>query len=121
MILALLAETALSMARYCAAKKFRNVDVRSGRKATSYVASTKTVALELSHLTLTSFRHESKLYDSVLSNWTPLTAAIFSDIHEHEASEWGHRRSRLPVDHHYRPLYGTYEKWVHVMKQRMLA
>lgn len=92
MILALLAEAALSMARYCAGKKFRNVDARSGRKATSYVASTKTVALELGHLTLTSFRHESKRYDSVLSNWTPLTEAIFSDIHEHEAPEWGHKK-----------------------------
>ena len=97
MVLALLAEAALSMARYCAGKRYRNVDARSGKKAASYVASTKTVALELTHLTLTSFRHGKGPYDAVLSNWTPLTEAIFSDIHDHESPDWGLRKVPAPA------------------------
>ncbi len=95
MVLALLGEAVLSMARYCSKKRFRNVDKRSGKKQLSYVASTRTLALELRHLTLTRFCHIGKRFDAVLSNWTPLTEAVFADIHEHESPEWGSKKVPL--------------------------
>lgn len=95
MVLALLGEAVLSMARYCSNKRIRNIDRRSGKKRLSYVASTRTLASELRHLTLTRFCHIGKRFDAVLSNWTPLTKAVFADIHEHEGPEWGSKKVPL--------------------------
>lgn len=91
MILALLTEAVLAMARYCVGKRYRGIDRRSGSKKESYLPSTKRMAWELAHLTLTRFRNMKGMADANLSNWTDLTKAIFEDIHMHESPEWGSR------------------------------
>lgn len=95
MVLALLAEAAVSMARYCLGKHHRPVDPRSGRRQEAHTPSTATMARELSHLTLTRYRGSEGPWDSQLSNWTPLCEAVFEDIHLHEAPEWGD--SKVPL------------------------
>jgi transposase len=92
MILALLSEAVLAMARYCAGKSYRHVDARSGKKKESYLPSTGMMVRELGHLTLTRFRNRKGHTDANLSNWTDLTTVIFSDIHSHESPEWGSRK-----------------------------
>lgn len=92
MVVALLAEAAMSMARYCLSKTYKRVDLRSGRKQKSYVPSTKTMKMELGHLTLTRFRNEKNVLDGNLSNWTPLTIGVFGDIRAHESPDWGSKK-----------------------------
>ena len=89
MVLALLSEAVLAMARYCVGKRYRHVDRRSGSRRESYLPSTRMMVRELGHLTLTRFRDGKGRADANLSNWTELTEAIFSDIHLHESPEWG--------------------------------
>ena len=89
MVLAILAEAALSMARYCLGKRYRPIDGRSGRRREAHVPSTATMVVDLAHLTLTRSRTGRGHWDSNLSNWTPLCIAVFEDIHLHEAPEWG--------------------------------
>ena len=89
MILALLSEAVLAMMRYCIGKRYRQLDRRSGSKKESYLPSTKRMAWELGHLTLTRFRNGKGMSDANLSNWTDLTKAVFEDIHLHESPNWG--------------------------------
>ena len=89
MILALLTEAVLAMARYCVGKRYRHTDRRSGSKEESYLPSTKRMAWELGHLTLTRFKDRKGMADANLSNWTELTRSIFDDIHMHEGRKWG--------------------------------
>ncbi len=95
MVLALLAEAALSMARYCLGKRYRPVNKRSGRRQEAHTPSTATMARELSHLTLTRSKSPNGPWDAHLSNWTPLCEAVFVDIHLHEDLEWGKKKVPL--------------------------
>lgn len=89
MVLALLSEAVLAMARYCVGKRYRNVDERSGKEKKSYLPSTKKMVKDLGHLTLALFKDRKGMTDAHLSNWTELTKAIFDDIHLHERPDWG--------------------------------
>ena len=45
-----------------------------------------------SHLTLTRFRNGKGPLKEVLSNWDPISQAVFDDIRLHESPEWGSRK-----------------------------
>ena len=97
MVLAILAEAAISMARYCLKSRYKPVDVRSGHRVETHVPSTRTIVQDLSHLTLTRSKVRKGPWDACLSNWTPLCEAVFADIGAHESSEWGSKKVPLPA------------------------
>ena len=96
MVLAILSEAVVSMARCCLKGRGINADLRSKGKE-QFLPSTKALAQHLSQLTLTRSRGPESRYEYVLSNWTPISKAIFEDIHAHESPDWGSKKVPIPV------------------------
>ncbi len=101
MVLALLAEAALAMARHCisvqedASPKEQEEQEEEAEEPDKKVKpSTESVVRSLSHLTLTRFRDKKGAFREVLSNWGPISTAIMADIRLHESPEWGSRKVR---------------------------
>lgn len=94
MILAILSEAVVSMARYCLRGRGINADLRSKDKE-QFLPSTKALSQHLSQLTLTRSKVANSRYEYVLSNWTPISKAIFDDLHAHESHDWGAKK--IPV------------------------
>lgn len=96
MMLALLTEAAIGMARHCMAGK----EKKHGKRMFSMVhrskPSTESIVASLTHLTLTSYRDGKGPYKTVISNWDPISKEIFEHIHAHEGLEWGFRK--IPAD-----------------------
>lgn len=111
MILALLSQAAMAMARYCmtmpgdepgptpdeAPNEASGEEKEPEKKPKP---STESMVRALSHLTLTRFRIGKGPFREVLSNWGPISTAVFNDIRLHESPEWGSRK--VPV--HRRPF-----------------
>ncbi len=101
MVLALLAEAALAMARHCISvsddapsEEPEEKDDEAEEPAKKAKPSTESVVRSLSHLTLTRFRGEKGAFREVLSNWGPVSTAVMADIRLHESPEWGSRKVR---------------------------
>lgn len=93
MVLALLSEAAIAMAR-CSleGRKVTEVD-GDGKKHTRTVKpSTESIVVSLTHLTLTWFREGKGAYRMVISNWNPISTEVFDHIREHESPDWGSRK-----------------------------
>lgn len=60
--------------------------------AKKHKPSTESIVRPLSHLTLTRFRNGKGPLKEVLSNWDPISQAVFDDIWLHESPEWGSRK-----------------------------
>lgn len=99
MTLALLSEAAIAMARHCIpAYEDPPKEVPEGTieedevPAKKHKPSTESMVRSLSHLTLTRFRNGKGPLKEVLSNWDPVSQAVFDDIRLHESPEWGSRK-----------------------------
>lgn len=99
MTLALLSEAAIAMARHCIpAYEDPPKEVPEGTieedevPAKKHKPSTESMVRSLSHLTLTRFRCGKGPLKEVLSNWDPISQAVFDDIRLHESPEWGSRK-----------------------------
>lgn len=89
MVLALLSEASVAMARYCMEGR-KEAIVHDGLETTRTVKpSTESIVRSLIHLTLTRFRDGRGPYRMVLSNWEPVSKEILDTIKLHEALEWG--------------------------------
>lgn len=92
MVLALLSEASVAMARYCMQGR-KEAIVHDGLETTRIVKpSTESIVRSLIHLTLTRFRDGRGPYRMVLSNWEPVSREILDTIRLHEDPEWDLRK-----------------------------
>lgn len=97
MVLALLCEAALAMARYCMKGKVAETVAPDGTvKRKAVKPNTESIVRSLNHLTLTGFREGRGPFRSVLSNWEEVSRDIFDAITAHESPEWGSKKVPLP-------------------------
>ena len=97
MVLALLSEASVAMARYCMEGREEAI-VHDGLETTRTVKpSTESIVRSLIHLTLTRFRDGKGPYRMVLSNWEPVSREILDTIRLHEAPEWGFRKVPIMI------------------------
>lgn len=93
MILALLGEAAVSMARHCMAgtKKTETNDI--GVEITKVVKpSTESMVRSLSHLTLTRYKDGKGPMKYITSNWEPTSIEVLEHIRLHESKDWGSKK-----------------------------
>ena len=97
MVLALLCEAALAMARYCMKGKVVETTAPDGTVKRKVVKpNTESIVRSLNHLTLTGFREGRGPFRAVLSNWEEVSRDIFDAITAHESPEWGSKKVPLP-------------------------
>ena len=88
MLLALLAETAIAMARYEMETR-KETKVKTGRRYERECRhSTESMVWSLSHLTVTRLIEKGKAKKAHFSNWDPISKEVFSNI----AADIGRRR-----------------------------
>ncbi len=103
MVLALLSQAAMAMARHCMTmpddapdEAVEDVPEEASEEAEEPEKRSKpsieSIVRALSHLTLTRFRAGKGPFKEVLSNWGPIATAIFDDIRLHESPEWGSKK-----------------------------
>lgn len=98
MVLALLSEASLAMARYCMKGATVEEEGEDGQKKTRTVKpTTESMVRSLNHLTVTRFKGREGRYEIVLSNWEPISMDIFDAIRAHEAPDWGNRKVPIPA------------------------
>ncbi len=98
MMLALLCEAALAMARYCMKGRIVETVAEDGTVEKRAVKpNTESVVRSLNHLTLTWFRNGRGPFKPVLSNWEAISEDIFDTITAHESPDWGSRKVPLPT------------------------
>lgn len=96
MILALLSEVAVSMARHCMAGRKETKTNDLGKETTKTVKpSTESMVRSLSHLTLTRYKEGKGPMRYVISNWEPISIEVLEQIRLHENKEWGSKK--VPV------------------------
>ena len=96
MMLAVLCEAVLAMARHCMSGQ-KEETVVDGLKATRTVKpNTESIVRSLNHLTLTQFKTGKGTYQEILSNWEPISEDIFGTILDHENPDWGSKKVPLP-------------------------
>lgn len=96
MVLALLAEAAIGMARHC----LPSVSDGEGEPPEGAPPppekapkpSTESIVRSLNHLTLTRFRDGHGPFRTVLSNWDPISESIMATIRSHESPDWGSKK-----------------------------
>ena len=92
MMLALLSETAVAMARYEMEGKTRTVGERGSMKTVTEKPNTESIVWSLGHLTLTRMVASGCRKGAIYSNWNPISKEIFGNIR----AEIG-RNPRIPV------------------------
>lgn len=93
MVLALLSEVALSLARYTLkGKKVVRTDDLGNETVRVTKPSVESMVRSLNHLTLTRIVGKKRKTAYVLSNWDPVSEEIFDEIRRHEAPEWGKKK-----------------------------
>ncbi len=98
MMLALLCEAALAMARYCMKGKVEETVAKDGTVEKRAVKpNTESIVRSLNHLTLTWYRNGRGPFRPVLSNWESISRDIFDAITAHESPDWGSRKVPLPA------------------------
>jgi len=80
MMLALLSETAIAMARYEAEGKTKTVEERGRRRTVTEKPNTESIVWSLGHLTLTRIIDKGRRKQAVYSNWNQISREIFSHI-----------------------------------------
>ena len=80
MMLALLSETAVAMARYEMKGNTKTVEERGRKRTVTEKPNTETIVWSLGHLTLTRMIEEGKRKQAVYSNWNPVSREIFGNI-----------------------------------------
>lgn len=80
MILALLSETAMAMARYEMKGKEKTVEERGRRKTFTEKPNTESIVWSLGHLTLTRIIKNGERKQEIYSNWNPISREIFDNI-----------------------------------------
>ena len=99
MVLALLSEAAVAMARHCIPASedppevvLEETDDDTIMPPRKRKPSTESLVHSLSHLTLTWFKNGKGPFKEVLSNWDRISEAVFDSIRLHESPEWGSRK-----------------------------
>lgn len=93
MMLAVLCEASLAMARYCMKGTIEEkTDQGGGTTIRTVKPNTESMVRSLNHLTLTRFRWGNGPYRVVLSNWEPISEDIFEAIKAHESPDWGSKK-----------------------------
>ena len=93
MVLALLSEAAIAMARYCMeGDRVTMIDEDGNEYEHTTKPSTESIVNALTHLTLTHFRDGHGPYRTVTSNWGPISREIMGHISSHESPRWGSRK-----------------------------
>ncbi len=80
MMLALLSETAIAMARYEAEGKTKTVEELGRRRTVTEKPNTESIVWSLGHLTLTRIIDKGRRKQAVYSNWNQISREIFSHI-----------------------------------------
>ena len=80
MMLALLSETAIAMARYEAEGKTKTVEELGRRRTVTQKPNTEFIVWSLGHLTLTRIIDKGRRKQAVYSNWNQISREIFSHI-----------------------------------------
>lgn len=80
MMLALLSETAIAMARYEVEGKTKTVEERGRRRTVTEKPNTESIVWSLGHLTLTRIIDKGRRKQAVYSNWNQISREIFSHI-----------------------------------------
>ena len=80
MMLALLSETAIAMARYEAEGKTKTVEERGRRRTVTEKPNTESIVWSLGHLTLTRIIDKGRRKQAVYSNWNQISREIFGNI-----------------------------------------
>ena len=80
MMLALLSETAMAMARYEMKGTAKTVNSRGRRRIVTEKPNTETIVWSLGHLTLTRMIEKGRRKQAVYSNWNPVSREIFENI-----------------------------------------
>ena len=100
MVLALLSEAAVAMARHCIPASedppevvLEETDDDTIMPPRKRKPSTESLVRSLSHLTLTWFKNGKGPFKEVLSNWDRISEAVFDSIRLHESPEWGSRKA----------------------------
>ena len=80
MMLALLSETAIAMARYEMEGNTRTIEERGRRKTVTEKPNTESIVWSLGHLTLTRMIEKGRRKQAIYSNWNPISKEIFGNI-----------------------------------------
>ncbi len=80
MMLALLSETAIAMARYEVEGKTKTVEERGRRRTVTEKPNTESIVWSLGHLTLTRIIGNGHSKQAIYSNWNPISREIFGNI-----------------------------------------
>jgi transposase len=80
MMLALLSETAMAMARYEMKGDTKTVSSRGRRRTVTEKPNTETIVWSLGYLTLTRMIEKGRRKQAVYSNWNPVSREIFDNI-----------------------------------------
>lgn len=98
MVLALLSEAVIAMARCCMDGTEVTVTDEDGVEHTHLrKPSTESIVVAPTHLTLTRFRDRKGPHRTVTSNWNPISREIIRHILFHEGPDWGSRKVPRPT------------------------
>ena len=93
MVLALLGQAAIAMARHCmAGRKERKTNDVGKETVNTVKPSTESMVRSLTHLTLTRFKPNRGPYQLITSNWDPISTEVLEQIRLHESPEWGSKK-----------------------------
>lgn len=96
MMLAVLCEAVLAMARHCMNGQREETVVDGLKTSRTVKPNTESIVRSLNHLTLTQFKTGKGPYQEILSNWEPISEDIFGTILDHESPDWGSKKVPLP-------------------------
>lgn len=80
MMLALLSETSIAMARYEMEGNTKTIEEKGRRKTVTEKPNTESIVWSLGHLTLTRIIDRGRRKQPIFSNWNPISREIFGNI-----------------------------------------